>query len=44
MKVLTCAAAFRSLQAFHDGELQVSAQIAVSSPRGPLQPLRRRAG
>ena len=31
MKVLTCAAALRSLQAFHDGELQVSAQIAVSS-------------
>jgi len=31
MKVLTCAAALRSLQAFHDGELPVSAQIAVSS-------------
>ena len=31
MTVLTCAAALRSLQAFHDGELQVSAQIAVSS-------------
>ena len=31
MKVLTCAAALRSLQAFHDGELPVSAQIAVSA-------------
>lgn len=31
MKVLSCAAAFRSLQAFHDGELPVSTQIAVSS-------------
>jgi hypothetical protein len=31
MKVLTCAAALRSLQAFHDGELPVSMQIAVSS-------------
>ena len=31
MKVLTCAAALRSLQAFHDGELPVSGQIAVSS-------------
>jgi hypothetical protein len=31
MKVLTCAAALRSLQAFHDAELPVSAQIAVSS-------------
>jgi hypothetical protein len=31
MKPLTCAAALRSLQAFHDGELAVSNQIAVSS-------------
>jgi hypothetical protein len=31
MRVLTCAAALRSLQAFHDGELPVSGQIAVSS-------------
>ena len=31
MTVLTCAAALRALQAFHDGELQVSDQIAVSS-------------
>ncbi len=31
MKALTCAAALRSLQAFHDGELAVSSQIAVSA-------------
>jgi len=31
MKVLSCAAVIRSLQAFHDGELPVSTQIAVSS-------------
>jgi hypothetical protein len=31
MKPLTCATALRSLQAFHDGELAVSSQIAVSS-------------
>jgi hypothetical protein len=31
MKVLSCAAALHSLQAFHDRELPVSEQIAVSS-------------
>jgi hypothetical protein len=31
MKPLTCAAALRSLQAYHDGELPVSSQIAVAS-------------
>jgi hypothetical protein len=30
MKVLSCSAALRSLQAFHDGELPVATQIAVS--------------
>jgi hypothetical protein len=31
MNPLSCAAALRSLQAFHDGELPVSSQIAVAS-------------
>jgi hypothetical protein len=31
MKPLTCAAALRLLQAYHDGELPVSSQIAVAS-------------
>ena len=31
MKVLTCAATRRRLEAFHDGELPVGDQIAVSS-------------
>jgi hypothetical protein len=31
MKALTCATALRTLQAYHDGELPVSRQIAVSS-------------
>ncbi len=31
MKPLSCAATLRALQAFHDGELPVSSQIAVSS-------------
>ena len=31
MKTLTCAATRRRLQAFHDGELPVSDQIAVSA-------------
>jgi len=31
MKPLTCAAALRVLQAYHDGELPVSSQIAVAS-------------